>query len=47
MKNYMMKSNTITTSLEATMNYPEGSTVEVYASKSNDLSLIPETHMAE
>lgn len=43
----MMKSNTITTSLEATMYYPEDSTVEVYASKSHDLSLIPETHTAE
>lgn len=47
MKNYVMKSKTITTSLETTMYYPKGSTVEVYAFKSNDLSLIPETHMEE
>lgn len=47
MKNYMMKSKTITTSLEAAMYYPDGSTVEVYAFRSVDLSLIPATHMEE
>lgn len=47
MEKYMMKSKTITTSLEATMYYPEGSTVEVYPFRSNDLSLIPATHMEE